>query len=167
MKLPVSKKEGFGSILIILFVLVLIVVLVIGFLFLFNKVSVLEKLNPLVKTDEKGVSLVYLKEVPYLKTGSEVCYEANLSCLGMSSTKIYDGNHKFFGFTTPTCDSQVIKEPTCNKYFDTDYAMDRAVYVRSPNAESTQALGADFFCLFSKQGKSGKFQYAYCVKKDL
>lgn len=144
----------------------LLVIFAVVTLFLFTRINKLEKSTPITKSEEKGVSFVYLKEVPYLKTGSEVCYEAGLSCLGMSSSRIVDTENKFYGFITPDCDSQVKKVSECLDYFDTEYAIDKVTYVRSPNAESTQPLEADFFCLFSDEGKFGKFKYAYCVQKE-
>lgn len=165
MNLSGSKQNGF-SVLLLVFAVLLVIIFGVAIFFLFGKVKLLEKSIPLVKVDQKGVSFVYLKEVPYLKTGSEVCYEAGLSCLGMSSSRIVDNENKFYGFITPMCDSQVKKASECVEYFDTEYAIDKVKYVRSPNAESNQTLEADFFCLFSKEGKVGKFQYAYCVQKE-
>lgn len=156
-----KNQKGLSSIVVL--IISLVTICVVG-CFLFMKI---EKISSLSPSTSKNTSFVYLKEVPHLKTGSEVCYEAGLSCLGMSSVKIYDSDDNFYGYVTPSCDSQVIEKPSCESLFGTRYALDKVEYVKSPTSESSDYLTADFFCAFSDEGKKGIFEFAYCVKREL
>lgn len=111
-------------------------------------------------------SFVILKEVSYPKTGSEVCYEAGLSCLGMKTTQVFDSTDEFYGYTTVGCDSQVVKQPSCYESFGTEYAIDKVTYTKAASSKSTQFFSSANLCLFSGKGKEGIYEYAYCTKKE-
>jgi hypothetical protein len=53
----------------------------------------------------------------------------------MTRTPLGDENHKFFGYTTPTCSARVIREPGCLRPFQVDYAVKGVVLRRSPDAD--------------------------------
>lgn len=110
-------------------------------------------------------SIVYLADVTLGKTGSEVCFDKNMSCIALSTTKIIDEEQKFYGFSTPSCNSPVVKKTICIAGYGTEYAIENVDYEKSPNAESTKTFAAKYFCLGSEEGKKGIYRYAYCVKK--
>ncbi len=114
---------------------------------------------------QKITSMVYLVEIENEETGSEACYREQMSCLSVTTAKLFDNENNFYGFVTPTCDSQVIKKEECEKDFNSDYAIDNVVFKKSPKAKSSQTLAADYFCLSSEHGKRGKYRYVYCVKR--
>lgn len=112
----------------------------------------------------RTTSLIYLVPIAEGQTGSEVCFERDMSCISLSTVRVEDSDDAFYGFLTPTCDSQVIGYDRCVELFDTEFGIDNVVYVKSPNADSTQILNSDVFCLGEGKGYEGIYEFAHCVK---
>lgn len=110
-------------------------------------------------------SPVYLYPIQAGKTASEVCYEKKKSCIGVTTAELHDDEGEFYGFATPSCDSQIIEEEKCEKDFGTKYAINDVVLKKSPNSDSDRELGGDYFCISSDDGKKGIYKYANCVDR--
>lgn len=131
---------------------------------IFYALAILLSLTASVSAEQLS-SKVYLYDLEQGLTGSEVCYREKMSCLSVTTAKLHDNEGKFYGFVTPSCDSQVIEKDACKADFDTDYAIDNVIFKKSPRAKSDQLFSADYFCLSSDKGKKGKYAYVYCVKR--
>ena len=114
---------------------------------------------------QQPTSPLYLVEVPEGETGSAVCYEKGMSCVSLTTARIIDADKKFYGFSTPSCDSQVIRESSCIDSHGTEFAIDNVVYTKSPNAESDQYFSTSYFCVSEGKGPQGVYEYAYCAKR--
>ncbi|MFH1390950.1 MAG: hypothetical protein ABIH20_01425 [Candidatus Diapherotrites archaeon] len=121
-------------------------------------------LNTIVQ-EENLTSLVYLAPITEGLTGSEVCYERDMSCISLSTTQVVDQESLFYGFITPNCEAQVVRESRCVTSHNTEFALKGVDYVKSPNAESSEYFNVDYLCLRNEKGKQGIYEFAYCVKK--
>jgi hypothetical protein len=125
-----------------------------------------EVINRIIRHDEEGKarSAKLLQQPEYFpidvrfnQSGTDACDAQGMICVSMARRRIIDINHKFFGHSTPTCSAKVIREPTCSRNFQTDYALKGIVLRRSPEADAgAQDLsGADFSCLGAQEEKQG------------
>ena len=101
------------------------------------------------------------------QSGSQACADEDMICVSVRRAPIVDINGKFFGYSTPTCNSPVQGESSsCDRDYGTTYAMTGVVVVQSPDADEgvEDHSGATHFCLSDKKGKKGIYEFANCVK---
>jgi hypothetical protein len=100
------------------------------------------------------------------QSGIDACDAQGMICVSMARDPILDINHKFFGYTTPSCSAIVIRESRCSRHHQTDYALKGVVLRRSPKADPgvEDVSIYDLFCLSNAKGKQGIYQFANCVK---
>jgi|CXWL01.1.fsa_nt_gi hypothetical protein len=138
------QQKKFGKIILILLVIILLI------LFLCR---------------ESGTSLVYLRSIAPGQTGSQVCHEEGMSCISVATSEVFDNEGRFYGYLTPSCDSQIVESVSCQRDFGATYALDNVEYKKAPHATSTQTLDSDTFCLIEEQKPHrGIYNSAYCVK---
>jgi hypothetical protein len=101
------------------------------------------------------------------QSGTDACNVQGMVCVSMSlARRIRDVNRKFFGSSIPQCSAKVIRESSCSRDYQTDYALKGVVLRRSPEADAgvLDLSTADYFCLSSERGKQGIYQFANCLK---
>jgi len=100
------------------------------------------------------------------QSGTDACDARGMICVSMARRRVVDINHKFFGYTTPTCSATVIRQSSCLQGWKTNYALKGVVLRRSPEA----AVGVedlsifDHICLSNEKEKLGIFHFANCVR---
>lgn len=98
------------------------------------------------------------------QNGTDACNEHGLICVSLARAEVADVDRIFYGYSTPTCVSKVVRQPDCQDRFDTDYAMSNVVIRRSPSSTSDADLsGESSFCLDGIDGKQGIYLSANCV----
>ena len=112
-----------------------------------------------------ATSMVYLVEIHEGQSASEACYENQMSCISVTTSKTFDKDLNFYGFTTPSCDSQVVRRDECEDNFGTHFALDHVLIKKSPKALSKEIMNGEHLCLSNKNGEEGIYRHAYCVKR--
>jgi len=101
------------------------------------------------------------------QSGTDACDSRGPICVSMRRTRITDTEERFFGYSTPTCESTVVSgsDKNCKRDFNTDYALDGVKLRLSPDADENVAdlSGFQYFCLISERGREGVYEFANCV----